>query len=221
MLEEIKRYTESVKNGSYVCTTDACPYCGHEPGERGFGPCGKRPRVFLLIVEALVRKVLSLLTRWLCRKCGQSFTDYPPFAVPNKRYVRKEIEERSAHYVEEDTATYRRVVREGNTACGYDLNEDGTMDERQLARSTVHRWLTWLGNQRVKLSQVLGMVKALAPRATIHREHLPVPARKYQGKERKTTLQTARRLLHAQALLEAIHGRRADPSDFATGGLDK
>jgi hypothetical protein len=216
MLEKIKRYTESVENGSHVCSHDTCPLCGHPSGEKGFGPCGKRPRTFLLVVDALVQKIRSLLTRWLCRSCRRCFTDYPSFAVPNKRYVRQEIEERSAHYLEGETATYRQVVRDGNTACGYAMNEDGTMDERQLVGSTVHRWLSWLGAQAKKRSMVLAMVKALAPRSTIHRDALPIPARKYRSEKRKETLQTARRLLHAEALVRAIRRGRSDASDFAT-----
>jgi hypothetical protein len=220
MLEKIKRYTESIENGSYVCTFETCPLCGRQPGEKDFGPCGKRPRIFLVIVEALVQKALSLLTRWLCPCCRRRFTDYPPFAVPNKRYVRQEIEERSARYLEDGSAIYRQVVRDGNTACGYDMNEDGTMDERQLVGSTVHRWLTWLGCQTEKLSMVLGMVKALAPRSTIHRDPLPIPARKYRSEKRNEILQNARRLLHAEAQIRAIRLRRSDASDFGIAGVE-
>jgi hypothetical protein len=221
MLEEIQRYTESVENGSHVCTFETCPLCRRPPGERGFAFRGKRRRTFLVVVEALVQKILSALTRWRCPCCRRRFTDYPSFAVPNKRYVRQEIEDRSARYLENDTDTYGQVVRDGNTACGYDMNEDGTMDERQLVGSTVHHWLTWLGSQTEKLSMVLGIVKALAPRSTIHREPLPIPARKYRSEKRKEILQAARRLLHAEALLRAIRLRRSDVPDFETAGIEK
>lgn len=221
MLEKIKRHTEAVENGSRVCTLETCPLCGRPPGEKGFSPCGNRARTFLVVVDALVQKVLSAVTRWLCRFCLRRFTEYPPFAVPNKRYVRQEIEERSAHYLEDDAATYRGVVRDGNTACGYDLNEDGTMDERQMAGSTVHRWLTWLGSQLETLSVLLGMVKALEPRSTIHRDPMPIPARKYRSDKRKAILQTARRRLHAEAVLQAARLKRSGSSDFATTGVGK
>lgn len=220
MLEKIKRYTESVENGSHVCSHDTCPLCGRPSGEKGFGPCGKRPRTFLVVVDALVQKVLSALTRWLCRRCRRRFTDYPSFAVPNKRYVRQEIDERSAYYLEDDTATYRQVVRDENTVCGYDMNEDGTMDERQLVGSTVYRWLTWIGAQTKKLSMVLEMVKALVPRSTIHRDPLPIPARKYRSEKRKEILQTARRLLHAEALVRFSRLRESGASDFETAEVE-
>jgi hypothetical protein len=221
MLEKIQRYTESVENGSYVCTSEICPLCGRSPGEKGFPYLCKRPRTFLVVVESLVHKVLSFLLRLRCPSCQRSFTDYPSFAVPNKRYVRQEMEERSARYLEDDTATYRRVVRDGNTACGYDRTDDGEIDERQLVGSTVHRWITWLGEQTDKLSLLLGMVKAWAPRSTIHRDPLPFPSRKYRSDERKEILQTARRLLLAEALVRAIRIRRPESSDFATEGIGK
>ena len=101
------------------------------------------------------------------------------------------------------------------------MNEDGTMDERQLVQSTVYRWVTWLGEQTEKLSLVLGMVKTLAPRSTIHREPLPIPARKYRSQRRKEILQVARRLLHAKALLRAIRLGRPGASDYGTAGVEK
>ena len=221
ILAEIQDYTRQVKEGTVNCDYQECVHCGRSPGEKGFSYLCKRRRTFRVVLEALVQKVLSALTRWLCPRCRGSFTYYPPFAVPYKQYVRKEIEERSARYLEDDAATYRRVVRDGNSACGYACSDDGQIDERQLVGSTVHRWLTYLGSQTEKLRRVLELVKALAPRSTIHREPLPVPARKYRSESRRQSLHLARRLLHAGALARALGFGRVGSSDFATAGGEK
>lgn len=221
MLEEIKRHTASVAIGSARCRQDTCPHCSRPPGKKGFRRVGKRRRIFYVVVQSLVKKIVSFLLRWRCPCCRRSFTDYPPFAVPRRRYITEAIEQRCTRYLEDHTATYRRVVRDGIHACGYDRNEDGTMDERHLVPATVHRWLTWLGEQTEKLSLVLDMVRVLAPRSTIHRQVLPIPARKYRSQKRKEVLQVARRLLHAQAALGAIRLGQTSASDFETAGAEK
>jgi hypothetical protein len=219
--EEIQAYAESLDKEGHVCGQESCPFCGRPPGEKRFRRVCKRRRTFLVVLEALVRKIRSLLLRWRCPWCLRIFTDYPPWAVPYRRYVRDEIEERSARYLEDDTATYRAAVRDGHKACGYDLREDGSMDERQLAASTLHRWISWLAAQIERLSVVLRQVRSLVPRATLHRDPLPIPARKYRSEERRAILHVARRLLHAEALVAAARKEKARASEYGTAGVEK
>jgi len=66
---------------------------------------GVRSRLFLVLVEAVILRVWSHLTRWKCPLCRRSFTLYPDFALPFKRHVLTFILERCAAYVEDRART--------------------------------------------------------------------------------------------------------------------
>jgi len=57
---------------------------------------------FWLIIDRLVQRVESRLTRWKCFRCGEGFTLYPDFALPHKRYVRQVICGLADRYVSDD-----------------------------------------------------------------------------------------------------------------------
>ncbi len=212
--EEIEGYTEEVLKKNVRCPYDFCPQCGGKRPEKGFKWAGLRARVFYLVLEALVEKVRSFLTRWLCPRCKSRFTYYPPFAIPKKRYVRQEIEERSLRYVEKEELSYRKASKDRGMACGYKESE------KQLSPSTVHRWLGFLGAQVEVLKELLSFITESLPHSGLHRLPLPIHPSKYRSRERKEVLQIARRLLHAQGALRAFLGTESFP-DFATVGVVK
>lgn len=212
--EEIEAYTEEVLKNNVRCLYHFCPHCGRKRPEKGFKWAGLRARVFYLVSEALVEKVHSFLTRWLCLHCKTRFTYYPPFAVPKKRYVRQEIEERSLRYVEKKELSYRKACKERGMACGYKDSE------KQLSHSTIHRWVGFLGAQVGLLKKLLSFLTASSPQAKLHRLPLAIHPSKYRSKQRESCLKIARRLLHAQAALRASVGAESFP-DFGTAGVVK
>jgi hypothetical protein len=202
ILTEIKDYTASVHHGTLTCDLAACPCCDGVPA-KGFSRHDSRKRTFRVVAASLVEKVLSALTRWRCPLCNRTFTYYPRFAAPHKRYVTEAIMDRSYRYVEDDAATYRSVVREESTVRGYTTAvgyvpwDDGRADDRQLAHSTVHRWLTWLGSLRETLRMAFNLIKARAADSMVFRQVFPVSARKYRSDERRLCLGACRRLFRA------------------------
>jgi transposase len=72
--EEIKAHTERVEAGDPVRYSQGCPRCAAQ-GTARVHDC--RPRTFRLVIEGVVRVVLSGLWRWNCTACGKRFTDYP------------------------------------------------------------------------------------------------------------------------------------------------
>lgn len=155
-------------------------------------------------MERLIVKVMTWMVRRKCSLCGKTFTDYPPFALPYKRFVSPEIMERSWRYLQDDTMTYERATRElvpGQT--------NGRAPPRQslpvfyddkpggLVPSTVHRWITTLGSLQKTLQAVMHLL--LEKDADIHRQFLDIPPRKYRSCQRRRCLQDAMGLLHANA----------------------
>jgi hypothetical protein len=202
ILEEVQSYTDSVRKGEVHCGVSTCPTCGEAPCE--FKLHERRKRTFLVVVERLVHKVLSLLPRWKCPLCKTSFTLYPDFALPRKRYVRQSVSRLSRRYLDNDRTSYRKAVKEQGLPVFYDAESEGTIDERTLAHSTLHRWLTFYSSLKRTLGEALRLVKAKSPGSGIFREVRPVAPWKFQSEERKRALDTSKRLFRAEREYQEI-----------------
>ena len=209
MLEKIQRYTKSVKDGTLACDLESCPRCGKRPS--GFTRHDQRRRTFLVVVAGLVHTVLSALTRWTCPLCGKPFTFYPAFALPHKRYVRDTVLEKATRYVEDDAATCRSTVKERGLSMGYATAHEGAIDERQLAPSTVHRWLTSLSGLTDTLHTALRLIKAKLPGSEIFRSIVPIAPWKHRSERRRRQLLASRRLLQADREYRVLFGTSVFP----------
>jgi len=89
--------------------------------------------------------------------------------------------------------------------------------ERQLAHSSVHRWIGALGNMPGVLSRTQGLILQKNPDSTVCRDAggLTIPARKYRTPTRKILLERCQRLLFVNAVFLKTFGRSIFPT-FAT-----
>jgi hypothetical protein len=202
ILEEIQIYTESVRKGKIHCGVKICRTCGKAPCE--FKLHERRKRTFLVVLERLVHRLPSLLPRWKCPLCKGSFTLYPDFALPRKRYVRQSVFQFSQRYLDEDRTSYRKAAKEQGLPVFYHGESEKTIDDRTLAHSTLHRWLTFFASLTRTVREALRLVKAKSPGSGIFRKILPVPPWKFQSEERKRALDTCQRLFAAEREYRAI-----------------
>jgi hypothetical protein len=141
-----------------------------------------RPRTFLVVVRELVYTVLSLITRWKCRECQRTFTWYPAFAVPHKRYVLGVILDRCQACVERDEQSYRKGVQERGMPVFHEqpqaqqITAGSTEEEKAservpaLAHTTLYRWVSTLGAWRHLLGRALDLIKQKCPGAPLFRD---------------------------------------------------
>ena len=220
LLEEIEAYTRAVLQGKLACGIDDCPRCSARPG--CFTRHALRPRVFLAVVGGWVRRMASFVTRYRCPVCGATFTDYPAFARPRRRYVTATILDRAGRYLHEDAATYRDVVAtEGGRPTFYGApaemaaaGAEPAIDDRALAPSTVWRWMAWLA----ALERWVGAAKRLIREASsrpFHRAWAVAP-RKARTPDRKRLLDRAGELVHVEALFRAVFPRSSIFTGLAT-----
>jgi hypothetical protein len=212
MLEEIQRYTQSVENGTFACRLDICPRCGGHPD--GFTRHDRRRRIFLVILERLIHKIFSFLTRWKCPLCGDSFTVYPPFALRHKRYVCQTVLEMGARYVTdtrehdrtrrsrgapERPVTYREAVTVNRMPVFHETAEHAGDDAgvSVLNHSTLHRWLTSLSKLPETLLEALGLIREKDATSATFRLVRPIHPQKYRSEDRRGELQECQRLFHA------------------------
>lgn len=183
--EQIEQHSELVRRGQSGCYLPACPRCNLTPDQ--FRRHDKRKRQFFLIVEQLLEVVIGLLARWKCPGCGKSFTQYPAFALPYKRYTLPTINFFSHKYAATDGMSYRKLVKE--TPVGYGPQE-GKIIERQLDHTTIHGWIGTLGSFETIVRTAQDLILQADPVTTVCRDllTLSVSPGKYRNKQRKERL---------------------------------
>jgi hypothetical protein len=155
----------------------------------------------------------------VCPRCGERFTDLPPFAYPRKRYVRAQIVERCERYTEDDAATYRSCSEDRRLAVFHDGALGGEPDDRALAPSTIWRWIVSLSDLRVTLRESLEMIRARSPDCSIFRRALLVAPRKYRSEERRQRLESVRRLVHTDREYRPLLGGSLFPGVATASGF--
>ena len=176
IMQIIREYTNQIVEGNFDAAEGVCEKCHEKPGEYKLHECRKRQVRFS--VGAVVEVAMTFVLRWKYSLCGATFTQYPPFIAPHKRFALPEIVRLSRKYLENDKSSYADAVVE-------DGNEIGYPDERGLcdsfvSRSTVWRFMEYLASVHFEETE---------PSKENRRRPPWLPPRKYRSEKR-------RRLLH-------------------------
>jgi len=131
-----------------------------------------------------------VLVRWKCSLCKRTFTVYPDFALPHKRYVRSDILEQSRRYLGSSLASTEGTLWSGTSRIGYEKRSDSF-----FYLSTVRRWVIWLGNQPELICTALDLIRQKNPSTNICRQVFPPPSHKYRRDSQKLVLERASKLL--------------------------
>ena len=196
--EDIKAHQEKVeKNKITPDNLPPCPRCSVE--SEFFKIHAYRERRFLIIIKMLIKAAHCSLVRFGCPGCGKTFTHYPDFAIPHKHYTQPTITGFSERYVESDDRTYQKSVMVDGSMPGYP-DSDAT-----LSPSTLHRWITTVGQLPRTCRIALSLVLQENPALSICRDlaRLIVPQRKYKTKPRKKQLVGCRQLVIIEAFFQA------------------
>lgn len=199
--QEIQRYTQSIFMGQMPELPDVCPHCKNKPDE--FKLHEHRQRKFLVVVGGMVKAMLTWLVRFKCGLCKKTFTVYPDFALPYKRYALPLMAGLSEKYVDSDEG-YLQCCREG-------LHRIGYPDGRLLAETTIWRWVGYIGDMRHTLSRALEMLQQKLPGTHAFRKIRDVLCGKYRSENRKNILNVAWQLLNIRPEYEQIFGRPIFP----------
>ena len=189
-LDDIKAHQRRVEKDKI--TPDNLPPCPRCFVESAFFKIhAYRERRFFIIIEMFVKAAYCTLVRFGCPGCGKTFTHYPDFAIPHKHYTLPSIMGFSERYVDSDDMTYRKSVMLDGSVPGYP-QADAT-----LSPSTVHRWITTVGQLPRTCRSALSLLLQENPALSICRDlaRLIVPWRKYKTERRKKQLIGCRRFL--------------------------
>jgi hypothetical protein len=201
-LEDIKAHQQRVeKNKINPDNLPSCPRCRVE--SEFFKIHSYRERRFLIIIEMLIKAAYCSLVRFGCPGCGKTFTHYPDFAIPHKHYTQPSITGFSERYVDSNDMTYQKTVMVQGSIPGH------PQTDATLAPSTVHRWITTVGQLPQTLRTALGLVLEENPALNICRDLacFRAPQRKYRTQQRKKQLVGCRQLLIIEGAFQAIFNK--------------
>lgn len=189
----IRQHTDAIISGYIAGPKGCCPRCFKKPKTFKLHEC--RRRSFRYIVGNFVKVIMTLLPRWKCSTCGKTFTIYPSFALPHKRYVLDDIKRLSKKYLENEQQTYCMAVTHGGSPIGYE--EDDKNVDHFLAPSTPWRWIRWLGNIRSFEIQFPSSRDRKDQQNSIFYETPPIASKKYRNSRRLMIIQRVSAVLHA------------------------
>lgn len=141
----IQRHTDSITSGNIPKPKECCPRCFSKPKKFKLHEC--RKRTFRYITGNLVKVLITFLPRWKCAKCGKTYTSYPAFAAPNKRYTINDITNFRNKLIENDNQTIYTAATCKGLPIGYQEENEKNVDHF-LAPSTVWRWMHWSGDTK-------------------------------------------------------------------------
>jgi hypothetical protein len=191
------------------CPERECPIC---KARSGFRRHDSRKRLVHSMVDNVVTTCVIVLLRWKCCSCGRTFTHYPEFLLPYKRYVLGAILDFAQRYVNSPEASCRAAVHSDAGALGYTETEEGGIDERQMSHTTLWRWLACLGAMTALADQGMDLLRQKDPHFELHRAVTMFPAKNYRSKSRKNLLQQAASLLQVARDFRRLFSSRLFPT---------
>ncbi len=178
ILETINKYTESIVDGDYHPPATNCIHCHKKPEK--YKLQDRRKRKLRFVAKDVVKVVITLLLRWKCPKCGATFTQYPPFILPHKRFVLTDIVQFGEQFLTSEDSSYEDVAKTDGTNICY-LDENG-LCESFFSPSSVWRFLEYLASI-YESNRELFRKK--------HEKTQPVLSSKYRSNRRKNVLYRA------------------------------
>ncbi len=122
----------------------------------------------------------------------------PTFVLPYRRYASSSLLPLAKNYLKQDELSLQQTVAPQGRIGYVSSGDQQQIDERVLNRSTLWRFLQFLGTQSVALQLGLQLYGEHDPLSTLHRFVGAVAPHKYRSQQRAEILRTARRLLHLQ-----------------------
>jgi len=161
---------------------ERCPCCHSEQVIFKQHDC--RTRELRYCVTFWVKTFLLTLFRWKCSVCKGTFTVYPEFLLPYKRFITPSMLSLCQQYLSQGEATYRQIVRPDGSQYVYENNST-----QELSHVSLWNWFKGLSPFSRYAHQAVQLLFQVVPDSSIHREVIPINPHKYRSDPRKHCLQ--------------------------------
>lgn len=183
-----------------------CPCCFSE--QATFKQHDSRARELRYVVTFWVKTFLLTLFRWKCSVCNATFTVYPRFLLPYKRFITPSMLSLCQNYLRVGEASYRDIAYPGKSQYAYENN-----GSRELSHVSVWNWFKGLLPFAQNAHKTIQLLFRAVPDSSIHREVIPVNSRKYQSEERQICLEQVELVIRVAG---ALGKSRINVSHFPT-----
>lgn len=140
--EMIKNYTIRLAREKNTSPDIVCRNCRQKPGFYELHETRKRQMRFL--VGNVVKVMVSFLLRWQCPLCNSTFTEYPSFLSPHKRFILNDMLHFCKKYLVNADLSYRDAAKHDGVDIGYPDNSG--LCNQFLSHSTIWRFMGYLKN---------------------------------------------------------------------------
>ena len=211
IIEKIEAHEKQVLTGKMPANLKFCEYC-NEPSS-SIRHHDARVMILYYIIECYVYRRKSRISRWKCIVCEKTFTYYPEYCLPYKRYVKTDIIKFCARYLGDVKSTYRNVVKDNISVIVHKDKEETKQSE--FSGTSVWRWQSFLSGL-IKIEQkALQLIREKSCDSSIFRDVYIINSRKYKTINRKNQLLKAMKLLKVEEVFNTIFTSTIFPQ-FAT-----
>jgi len=174
----------------------------HDCARRKFRVRVYDPKLDEMVVEIME----SWRVRFRCGNCLKTFTEYPPFALPHKRFVKQDVLTKTQKYLSAEQPRCRATYREAIWECQVPLSYAEDQEGHQFRHATVWRWLSWLGSLQDLQQWATQLIFQKDPQADLHWKPHPIADHKVRSEARRETLQRAAGMLDVVETFSLLFG---------------
>lgn len=197
LLSKIKDYEEKVITGEILDEAHLCVLCSSSGSNLSIHERRKR-HIYIIDYGEVIDQV-TLQARLKCAVCERTFTHYPDFITPHKRYIPLQVLELAERYREPHTGYRKSISWNFRTICWQ--NKD-----RWFSHVTLWRWMSGFARQQI-LKRILSLIRQRAPSSGVFRRIAPVCPEKFRSVERKKILERSFRLVDAVKEAASLFGK--------------
>ena len=174
---------------------ESCPLCYSH--NITFKQHDSRTRELRYCEYFFVKTFLLTLFRFKCSVCKKTFTFYPDFLLPYKRFITPSILSLCQAYLSMGEASYRQIVRPNDSQYAY---QDSSNQE--LSHVSLWNWFKGLSALSTSAHKAAHWLFQLIPDCPVHRDVTPVNPRKYRSEARLACLQQAEWVIRVNHYLQ-------------------
>ena len=200
IIKQIEAHEKEVRLGLKPSNLQFCIFC-NEPS-RSLKRHEVRHRILYFIIKYYVYRKEVVLCRWKCIVCKKTFTYYPEYSLPYKRYIKSAIVWFSALYLNNAEISYMKAVKHSFNVIVH--KDDEQTKQSEFNSTTVWRWQSFLSSL-IKLEQkALQLIRESTSESTVFRESYSINRQKYRSQDRKAQLLKALKLLKVEETFRSI-----------------
>ena len=177
-----KMIDDYVQKANLPPLLDRCPCC-HSDNVSFKQHDNRKRKINFFTDELIIQIEIILLFRWKCYFCKDKFTVYPDFLLPYKRFITNDILKLCHDYIKRGTTSYRKIVQPHGSHYVY-----SSTDSCELSHVTVWNWFKTLASFMETAHKATLLLVKKIPNCGIHRDILPITARKFQSEQRHQLL---------------------------------